>query len=186
MGNYRIAYRYGTALLQSAEEAQQLEETARNAEMIAMTVRESRELRRVLASPVIEKEKKKRILAELFERRIGSVMGRFLNLLSEKDREGLLLDIIEQFLYLFDEKRGILRVQVTSAVELTESEQTRLKEQLKLYTGKEVIPSFRVDPSVLGGFVVHLDDRVIDASLAHQLNLLRDKFLEGTVASGQS
>jgi len=166
--------------MQSAEEAHLLEQTARDAEMIATTVRENRELRLVLASPIIVKEKKKRILSELFEKKVGRVMVRFLNLLMEKDREGQLLDILEQFLHLFDERRGILRVEVTSAVDLTVREREQLKNRLESYTRKTVVPTFRRDPDLLGGFLVRLDDRVIDASLAHQLTLLREKFLEGS------
>jgi len=182
MSNYRVAYRYGTALLQSAEKEHLLEQTASDAEMIAKTVRENRELRLFFASPIIEKEKKKQVLDELFGKRVGRVMARFLNLLTEKDREGQLLDIVEQFLHLFDEKRGILRVEVASAVDLTETERDRLKSRLESYTGKTVVPGFRRDPALLGGFVVRLDDRVIDASLVHQLSLLREKFLEGSTA----
>jgi F-type H+-transporting ATPase subunit delta len=185
MSNYRVAYRYGTALLQSAEEEHLLEQTARDAEMIAKTVRESRDLRLLLASPVIVKEKKKRVIDGLFEKRVGEVMVRFLNLLTEKDREGQLIDILEEFLHLFDEKRGILRVEVTSAVDLTMKERDQLRNQLESYTGKTVVPGFRRDPALLGGFIVRLDDRVIDASLAHQLTLLREKLLEeSTVVKG--
>jgi F-type H+-transporting ATPase subunit delta len=180
MSNYRVAYRYGTALLQSAEEEHLLEQTASDAKMIAETVRANRELRLLLASPIIVKQKKKRVLDELFEKRIGRVMLRFLNLLTEKDREGELLDILEQFLHLLDEKRGILRVEVASAVDLTETERDQLKRRLESYTGKTLVPGFRRDPTLLGGFVVRLDDKVIDATLAHQLSLLREKFLEGT------
>jgi F-type H+-transporting ATPase subunit delta len=183
MSNYRVAYRYGTALLQSAEEEHLLEQTARDAEMIAKTVRENRDLRVFLASPIIVKEKKKQVLDGLFEKLVGQVMVRFLNLLTEKDREGQLLDILEEFLHLFDEKRGILRVEVTSAVDLTEKERDQLRSRLESYTGKTVVPGFRRDPTLLGGFVVRLDDRVIDASLSHQLTLLKEKFLEESIVA---
>jgi F-type H+-transporting ATPase subunit delta len=177
MGNYRLAHRYGTALLQSAEEEHLLEQTALDAEMIAETVRSSRELRLALASPVIEKAKKKRILDELFGKRLSPVTARFLDLLAEKDREGQLLDILDEFLHLLDERRGVRRVEVTSAVDLTEAEKTLLSKDLEVRTGKSIVPTFRLDPTILGGFVVRLDDRIIDASLTHQLTLLRERFL---------
>jgi F-type H+-transporting ATPase subunit delta len=177
MGSYRVARRYGTALLLSAEEEHLLEQTASDAEMIAKVVRQHRELRLVLASPVIEKTKKKRILDELFGKKLTAVTARFLDLITEKDREGQLLDILDEFFRLLDERRGILRVEVTSAVELTEAEKTRLSSQLERYTGKSVVPSFHRDPTLLGGFVVRFDDKVIDATLTHQLTLLRERFL---------
>jgi F-type H+-transporting ATPase subunit delta len=185
MASYRVAHRYGTALLQSAEEKHLLEQTALDAEMIAETVRASRELRLALASPVIEKAKKKRILDELFGKRLTPVTARFLDLLTEKDREGQLLDILDEFLHLLDERRGLLRVEVTSAVELTEAEKIRLRSHLETHTGKSIIPTFRRDPTILGGFIVRVDDRVIDASLTHQLTLLRERFLTNAGAGAE-
>ncbi len=185
MSNYRVARRYATALLQSAEDENQLEETARDVELIGKTVRESRDLRLVLASPVIPKEKKKRILSDLFGKKTNPITLRFLDLLTEKDREGNLMDIIDEFMRLLDEKGCIVRVDVASAVALTEAQVNRLKEQLELYTGKKIVLNFRLDPSILGGFIIRLDDRIIDGSLSHQLELLREKFLEGAhVAKG--
>jgi F-type H+-transporting ATPase subunit delta len=185
MGNYRVAHRYGTALLQSAEEEHLLEQTALDAEMIAETVRASRELRLALASPVVEKGKKKRILDELFGKRLTPVTARFLDLLTEKDREGQLLDILDEFLHLLDERRGVLRVEVTSAVDLTEAEKAQLSKDLETRTGKSIVPTFRRDPTIIGGFIVRLDDSVIDASLTHQLTLLRERFLASTGARAE-
>ena len=186
MSNYRVARRYATALLQSAEQENELDETARDVELVENTLSQNRELRVILASPVVQKEKKKRILTDLFEKKVGPLTLRFLELLTEKDRESDLLEILGQFNNLVDEKRGILRVEVTSAVPLTDEEGKRLKKKLESYTGKKVISRFKLDPHVLGGFVVRLDDRVIDASLAHQIELLRVKFLEGAHAGRET
>lgn len=180
MSNYRVAHRYATALLESAKDEQQLETIAHDAELIGKTVRENRELRVALASPVIEKEKKKRILAELFQKKVGQVTYKFLDLLVEKDREGVLLDIVKEFTHLLDHRRGIVRVEVGSAVPLADGARKQLQQQLEMYTGKKVILDFRIDPTLLGGFAVRLEDRIIDASIIHQLELLREKFLEGS------
>ncbi len=186
MSNYRVARRYSTALLQSAEEERRLEETARDVELIENTLKQNRELRLILASPIVQKEKKKQILPALFEKKVGLLTLRFLDLVVEKDREGDLIEILEQFNTLLDQKRGILRVEVTSAIPLTDEEGNRLRKKLESYTGKKVIPRFNLSPDVLGGFVVRLDDRVIDASLAHQIEVLREKFLEGTYTLRES
>ena len=186
MSSYRVARRYATALMQSAEENHELKEVARDAEIVRNTIRENRALRLVLASPVIQREKKKRILEKIFEKKTGSMMLKFLDLITEKNREGEVLDILDQFMELLDEKRGIVRVEVKSTFQLTDNQSSQLKKELAVYTGKKIVPSFRLDASLLGGFVVRLNDRIIDASLAHQLELLRDKFLEGKYAGGSS
>ncbi len=180
MSNYRVAHRYATALLESAEDEQQLETIAHDAELIGNTVRENRELRVALASPVIDKEKKKQILAELFQKKVGQATYRFLDLLVEKDREAVLLNIVEEFTHLLDQRRGIVRVEVRSAVPLTDGARKQLQLQLESYTGKKAVLDFRIDPTLLGGFAIRLDDRIIDASLVRQLELLQEKFLEGS------
>jgi F-type H+-transporting ATPase subunit delta len=180
MSSYRVARRYASALLQSAKENEELDAVAEAAELIAKTVRESRDLRVFLSSPIIEKQKKRKVLKELFAKRVGPNMMMFLDLIVEKDREAELLGIVEEFGRLFDESRGIVRVEVRSAVELAPDQRKRLEEQLEHYTGKKVVPQYHRDPTVLAGFVVHLDDRIIDASLAHQLDILKEKFLHGS------
>jgi F-type H+-transporting ATPase subunit delta len=186
MSNYRVARRYATALLESAEEEHRLDETAKDVELIENTLRQNRELRLVLGNPVVQKEKKRQILRDLFEKKAGPLTLKFLDLLTEKDREGDLLEILVQFSHLLDEKRGIVRVEVTSAVPLTDEQGNLLKKKLEFYTGRKVIPRFHLDPKVLGGFVVRLEDRVIDASIAHQIDLLREKFLEGAHTGRES
>lgn len=178
MSNYRVARRYALAFLRSAEDKHQLEETTKDVELIRSAVLQNRELRLMLASPIVQKEKKKSIVGELFGRRVGSITLKFLQLVIEKDREKELPNILEQFLKLVDEKRGIVRVEVTAAVEFTEKQKKLLRERLETYTGKTVVPSFRFDRSILGGFVVRLDDRIIDASVVRQLDLLREKLVE--------
>ncbi len=178
MASYRVAKRYALALLESAEEGNLIEEITRDVGLVRKTLEENRELRIALGSPVVQKEKKKNILTELFENKVHEVTLKFLDLVLEKDREKELPEITEQFLRLVDEKRGVVRLEVSSAVPFSEEQQERLRGHLENFTGKRVIPRFRIDPSILGGFVVRLDDQIIDASVARQLELLRARFTE--------
>jgi F-type H+-transporting ATPase subunit delta len=100
-------------------------------------------------------------------------------LLIAKHRESLLAAVIEEFGVLYDRKLGIMNVDVTSSVDVTPSQQKELKTQLERFTQKNVRVRFTVDASIRGGLVVKVGDTVVDASLARQLQLLRERFVHG-------
>ncbi|HEY3249525.1 MAG TPA: F0F1 ATP synthase subunit delta, partial [Ignavibacteria bacterium] len=77
------------------------------------------------------------------------------------------------------EKRGIVEANITTAIELTNKEKKSIEDMLKQYTGKEINPHFVVDNSIKGGFVAQVEDKIIDASLQRQLELLMKKLVEG-------
>jgi len=94
-------------------------------------------------------------------------------LLRRKSRLGLGPDIASFFRELVDEERGIARAVVTSAVELDAERRTELERQLAQQTGKLVTVETRVDPSILGGLVVRIGDRMVDGSTRARLQTLR-------------
>ncbi|MFI5211935.1 MAG: FoF1 ATP synthase subunit delta, partial [Ignavibacteria bacterium] len=69
---------------------------------------------------------------------------------------------------------------VKTAVEVTEKEKNSITAKLKQYTGKDITASYTVDPSIKGGFIAQVEDRIIDASILRQLELLKEKFAQGT------
>ncbi|MEE9187676.1 MAG: ATP synthase F1 subunit delta, partial [Bacteroidota bacterium] len=131
--------------------------------------------------PIIREDKKKLILGELFKRKISAITMNFLEFLAEKDREGILPDVIGQFNKLRNERLGIVEVTVTSAVELTKSQRGKLERQLEQFTGRKVDAGYLIDPAVKGGFVVRIGDTVLDASVKRQLELLHEKFVTEAV-----
>ena len=96
-------------------------------------------------------------------------------LLRRKARLGLGPDIASFFRELVDEERGIARAIVTSAVEMDADRRAELERQLAQQTGKLVTVETRVDPSILGGLVVRIGDRMVDGSTRARLRTLRTK-----------
>jgi F-type H+-transporting ATPase subunit delta len=123
--------------------------------------------------------RKKAVLRDLFAKRVGKLTMLFLDLLVGKQREVLIPEIAEQFLALRDEMMGIVNADVTSAVELTRTQQKNVTKRLEEQTGKQVRTNFAVSPAIRGGLVVRIGDTVQDGSLAHQLRILRERFAEG-------
>lgn len=183
MKNVRVARRYAMALMTAATEQKNIDGTAGDLDMLGNLLRGSREFRLLIASPVVSPAKKKAVFKELLEKRIGGETLRFIHLLTAKGREPILPDVIEQFAILRDEKYGIVNVDVRSAVEFTEPQEKNLQSQLEKYTKKKVRVRFSLDKSIQGGLVVRIGDTVLDASVRHQLELLRERFISGGALS---
>jgi len=177
--NRRVAARYATALMDLGEELKQLDKIAEDLRDIATTMHNSRELRVALMSPVVNQDRKGKIVMELFGKRFSAVTMKFMELLIQKGRAEFLLGTAEEFLRMLDEKRNILHAQVHSAVTLTEAEQMQIQAMLERMTSKRIKSEFLTDADLRGGFTARIGDQMIDASLRHQLETLREQFKTG-------
>jgi F-type H+-transporting ATPase subunit delta len=165
--------------MSAVEETGALEETATDLQIIGNTVKGSREFRAFLASPVISMVRKRKVMRELFAERVRKPAMAIIELLVTKQREALLGDIVDQFMALRDEKQGIVEVHVTSAVTLTPAQEQALSAELERYTRKAVRSRMHVDPAIRGGLVIRVGDTMLDGSVTHQLEVLRERFTHG-------
>jgi len=179
MKNMRVARRYAGALMEAAEERKTIEATAADLEIVAGALRGSRDLRLLTQSPVVSPAKKAVVFRAVFASRIGAGTMEFIDLVIAKQREEHLLEIVDEFSFLRDEKMGIVNIDVTSAVEFTPSQRTDLSDELERYTRKKVRIRLTVDSAIKAGIVVRIGDTVLDASIRRQLELLKARFLEG-------
>ena len=173
----RVTRRYAKALFELAKEQHLLEQVESDMVGIRTTIEESPELSGLLQSPVIQTREKGRVLAALFKDKIQRLSSDFLNLLLDKNREELLPDIITYFLKYIDESKGILRGELRAAYPLSDEQKNALKDQLDRITGKNVVFREEIDSTLIGGFVVRMEDTVIDVSIKNQLNKMRDTLI---------
>lgn len=167
------ARRYARALFELAEERKAGPEIAAELQLVAETLQEVPTLGDVLVSSSIPAEAKKNILRQVFSTQVSPVTLNFLLLTVDKGRIGEFPDIYRQYLEMLRASRGVIKGEVVSAVPLDEAELTRLQSRLQEVTGKEVELQARVDPGLIGGLVVRVDDRVIDGSIRTRLANLR-------------
>ena len=178
MSSYNIATRYANALMELATEKNVLKQVADDMELVFNGIAYSKELRTILKSPVIKTEKKEAILNEIFNSRIGDISTSFIQFIVEKNREDLIYDILKRFKELYYLRINRVEAKITSSVELTEQQMDQLQSSLEKYTQKDVTSIFAIDDSIIGGFVVKINDTVLDASIKQQLNKLRKKLFE--------
>jgi F-type H+-transporting ATPase subunit delta len=180
MSDIRAGHRYATALLNVAAETNSIDGVNADFQSLENLILKSAEFRSFLKSPVVNVEKKKKIVAEIFKGTVSDLTLKFLLFLASKGREGLLPEIIRQYYRLRNERLGILDVKTATAVPMTKAQEQDLIAQLEKVTKKKIRIHTVIDPSLKGGFTVQHEDTVWDASVRHQLDLLREKFLQGS------
>ena len=138
------------------------------------------ELDRTLKSPVINVEEKKALLNTLLGKvKADKIVRNFCFLLADKERLAFLRDITACYGRLLDAARGVVRGECVTAVPLSKEKQSKLKEELQKKAGADIELTFAVDKDILGGMVLKIGDRVLDASLRAQLGILRETFKRG-------
>tara|TARA_B100000287_G_C20570176_1_gene756223 strand:- start:702 stop:1244 length:543 start_codon:yes stop_codon:yes gene_type:complete len=164
---------YAEAFLQVVDDVNQTDEVVSQVREILSLINDSPELEKNLSSPVLEKEVKKEIIIKLFSEKINSSLLNFLKLLSDRQRIGILVPILERFLELYRENSNIALATVTSAVELSESQKDLIKQKISEIAGTDKLELVtKTDSSLIGGFVASVGSKVIDASLASQIRKL--------------
>ncbi len=179
MKSARVARRYAQALLAIAEEQKVLDRVAADLTAIRGTLNLSRGLRLLLSSPVVREGKKKAVFQDLWGATVDRTTLAFLFLLTHKQRESVLPEVIEEYLALRDQKLGVVGADVRTAVPMSEPQTKDLGERLTRSTGKKIRLRAAVEPALKGGLVVRIGDTVVDASVRRQLERLRELFLAG-------
>jgi F-type H+-transporting ATPase subunit delta len=170
-----LAGRYAVALFELAQEQDALDTVAGDLHSLREMLAESADLDRLIRSPVLSREEQARALTALGARAgFAPLTRRFVGLLAHKRRLFALPDVIEAYDAMLAEHRGEVGAEVVSAVPLTQEQLESVQRQLAAAVGQTVKLSVAVDPSLLGGLLVRVGSRMIDASIRtklHQLEL---------------
>lgn len=177
MSIFTVASRYAKSLLDLAQEQGQLDAVKGDVESVISVLKSNSELLAVLKNPIISGDKKRNILAAIFEGKLNPTIVSFFYILVNKGRGAILLDIVQEFVREYNEAKGIVNASVTSATTLSEVNLTELQKTIEAEIKAQVILKNIVDPSLIGGFVVRVGDRQIDASIAGKLNKLEKHFV---------
>lgn len=138
------------------------------------------ELVRLFNAPVITATEKSRVVTELLgDLKADTTLRNFCLLLADKERLGLLGDIAAVFGRLVDKAEGVVRGKLATAVPLDDKRRMDLVNKLEKSTRQKLALTFEVDPSLLGGVVLTVGDKVLDASLKAQVNSLTDTIKRG-------
>lgn len=171
-----VASRYAKSLIDLAVETKQLEEVANDMRLIKKVCKENKEFVILLESPVVKTDKKMAIFKSVFGGKISETTSAFLDLIARKRREGYIDDIA----YAFDEQyklfRNITTAVITTATSLDAATKSKVIDIVKKSATGEVELIEKIDKSLIGGFVLTVNDKQVDTSIKRKLNDLRKNF----------
>lgn len=177
MSNVRAASRYAKALIDLSVERKEIDQVKSDLDLIATTLRNNREFRVFMASPVIKPAQKKKIVKEIFSSSVSETAVLFLSLLIDHGRETITAEVIARFVTLYLQVKGITRARVTVASELPEELKDRFGELVRqIANGGEVLLEERINPEIIGGYVLRVNDRQVDASISGRLHKLQQQY----------
>lgn len=180
MANSKVAIRYASSFLETAVEKNVIDIVAEDFQLVYNTFAASKELRNIMKSPIIKSDVKQKVLNEIFESKISKDAKEYFEFILSKGREKLISEILQKFFELKDEKFGIANVQVATAFEVTEDQKIMLEKKFAAILKKKIRLTYSVDENIIGGFVAKVGDTVYNASVLHQLDLLKKEFLHGS------
>ncbi len=175
----RVAKPYARALYEAALEQNAVEPIVADVNSLLLLIEESEEFAQFISSPILSPQAKGDMFQQLFADTLHPLTLNFLRLLASRQRERHLVAIAEVFLGIVDEAAGRLVANVTTAVPMTSEQQGQLSQQLSAYSGKQVRLETTTDAQIQGGFIVQLEDTVFDASVATQLQRLKQQLAKG-------
>lgn len=171
-----IARNYAEALFALGEGSGQTARYAELIEAVAAAVETTPKVQGVLMSPRVPKADKARLLGTALKDRPREFVL-FLQAVVKRGRQALLSEIATEFHKLLDVKLNRVRAGVTLAHPADEALQQSIAEALTRQLGKQVLPSFSVDPEILGGTIVRVGERIHDGSVRRRLTKLRRHLL---------
>jgi len=180
MAEQKVSARYASSLLDFAVQKNQLDTISNDIEFVSSVLKQNPNLNRMLESPVIKPELKSSILKEIFKNKINFDSMEFSLFVIKKKREEVLFSILEKFKELRDIKLGFVNVNVSVASEFSDTQKNELKKRLELMLGKKVRMSYYLNNKLIGGFIAQAGDTVYNASIKHQLDLLKKHFVEAS------
>ena len=172
MRSTKSAIRYAKAILELSSETNAVDQVASDMERIVEAGKDTGDFQVFLNSPVIKTDKKISILKVLFPE-FTELTTSFIELITKNKREYLLTEIASAFVSLLKKQNGIVPISVTSAVKLEKQTLNQILEKLKSHVDGAFEVTEEVDPALIGGFVVRMEDKQIDASIASQLNRMK-------------
>lgn len=174
--NILIADRYSDALVELAKEgALTFEKISSDLKLIKDTLEQSSDLNEVLINPVVSIENKKEIIDKVFSADVDVLVLNFLKVIIDKERFDTFLEICDSFAKARDAVENISRVEVVSAVEMSQDAKAKLKSKLEEKMHKNVVLDLKINPQIIAGLVISIGDNVIDMSLKHKLEDLSKK-----------
>lgn len=172
-----VAKRYGAAIFELAKEQDAVESLKQEIGVMKESFLD-KEIMEFLTHPKVSVDQKVSLLEESLSDKISKDMMGLIVLVVKKNRQNVLPAILDETMALIDEDQGKAKAYITSAESLSEDQKKKIVAQLEKLANKEIIPVYDVDPSLIGGVVIRIGDRIVDNSIKGRLHSMSKTLLE--------
>ncbi|TVQ49455.1 MAG: ATP synthase F1 subunit delta [Saprospirales bacterium] len=181
MSNFSIISRYAKSLIEIAEERNSTDAVVQDVNNILEALK-NRDLFLLVKSPVVKPSVKQKVIDQIFIGKISEITAKFIAILIRKGREKMLPEILNGVLDHYRNVRGITKVRLITAVPAGQKLIDKLVVALtKSPSIKQVELTTKVNPDLIGGMIVDFGDHLIDASVKHELNVIKKRFYSAQI-----
>lgn len=177
--NNLIAKRYSDALITLVKE-QNADYGKINSELKSIydSIKDSADLSSFMENPIISSDDKKSVISNLLNGKVDNILINFIKLLIDKERFDTFYEIVEEFDLKVADLNNIQKVSVTSAIELNDGIKSRLTEKLSSKLNKNIELVTNIDPEIIAGLVIKIDDNIIDMSLKNKFEEMKKRMIK--------
>ena len=177
MTQSRVSSRYVKSLLGLAVEQNAVEQVHNDMLLFSKVVDSNRDFKLMLGNPIIRHDKKREILEQIFKGKVHSLTMAIFDILTQKNRESILADIAREFHNAYNEYKGVGKATIATAVPLDQKLRSEFENMVKRYSNKKEVELIeKVDKDMIGGFVLNIGDKQIDASIRSKMKALKVEF----------
>ena len=174
-----VSKKWAKALIELTQEDENIskENVLSDLRMVAETFITSEELFNVVNNPSISANEKQVVLSKIFYEKVTPIVFNFLFVLNLKKRLNLISDIADEFEKELEGLKNIVRVGVTSAIDLSDEKKIDIKNRISEKLQKDVNAHWEVDPDIIAGLIFNINDTVVDNSIKHKLDKLSENII---------
>lgn len=173
MNESKLSVRYAKALYQLALERKLIDKIREDMKLLTDTCDALPEFLDIVQSPVITDGRKKKLVSDVFKSVFNPLSIEFINLVLDNNRGNQLQHMARRFLAQYKEAHNIIELSLTAPVKLDEKVKEQMIELVRQHKDQKIEMIETVDKDMLGGFILKIDDRQMDASISTQLSRIK-------------
>ena len=181
MDESAITVRYSKAIYSLATEKEIIDSLKNDMELISGACKKSPDFNLLLKSPIIKTSEKSRVISQIFKNKVHPLTLNFLVLITRNNRETFIPAISRDTLDFIRKKKNIKTAVLTTAIKIEKSIIAEIENILEKELGGKIELTSQINPGIIGGLILRVDDKQIDASVDTQLKKIKQKLLKTKV-----
>lgn len=176
MSEFVVASRYAKSLIDIAKENSLLEVVKSDMQLFLNACNSNNSLNLLLKSPIVNKDKKSQVLKAIFGSKVNQLSLSIFDITIKKGRENILDIVAQEFIKQYNKLNGLEEATIITSVALDSDTESKMVQLIEKVTSSKIILTKKIDPKLIGGFVVKVGDKQIDESVISKLNKIKLEF----------